>query len=289
MRLSLHYWTYSTPADPAAIGPTLRETAQIAEQAGVHAFSVMDHFFQMDRVMSAEDSMLEAYTTLGHVAAVTERMRLGALVTGVMYRYPGVLAKTVTTLDVLSGGRARFGIGASWYEREQRALGVPVVPVAERFERLEETLQICLQMWSDDNGPFRGRHHQLEETICAPVAIQRPHPPIMIGGSGEQKTLRLVARYADACNLFSAPPAELARKLDVLRAHCDAEGRDYDRITKTVLSHRPPLEDVDAFLDDLREYAKLGFTEVMVMPDRNPVEFATGLGEQVLPRVAELD
>jgi F420-dependent oxidoreductase-like protein len=288
MRLSLQYWTYSTPAEPAAIGPTLRETARIAEQGGVHAFSVMDHFFQMDRVTSAEEPMLEAYTTLGHVAAVTERMQLGVLVTGVMYRYPGVLAKTVTTLDVLSGGRARFGIGASWYEREQRALGVPVVPVAERFERLEETLRICLQMWSDDNGPFEGRHHRLAETICVPGPVGRPHPPIMIGGSGEQKTLRLVARYADACNLFGAPPPDVAHKLDVLRRHCDAEGRDYDRITKTVLVHRPPLEETEAFLDDLREYGALGVTEVMVMPDRNPVEFATGLAERVLPRVAEI-
>jgi F420-dependent oxidoreductase-like protein len=286
--LSLHYWTFSTPPEPESIAPTLRETARIAEQAGVHAFSVMDHFFQMEQAGGPEHPMLEAYTTLGLVAGVTERMRLGVLVTGVMYRYPGLLAKTVTTLDVLSGGRARLGIGASWYEREQRALGVPVVPVAERFERLEETLQICLQMWSADDGPFEGRHYRLEETRCVPPPISQPHPPIMIGGGGEQKTLRLVAKYADACNLFGAPLPELARKLDVLRRHCDNEGRDYDRITKTVLAQRPPLDDVDAFLDDLRGYAELGITEVMVMPDRNPVEFATGLAEQVLPRVAEL-
>jgi F420-dependent oxidoreductase-like protein len=248
----------------------------------------MDHFFQMDRTGPAEQPMLEAYTTLGHVAAVTERMQLGVLVTGVMYRYPGLLAKTVTTLDVLSGGRARFGIGASWYEREQRGLGVPVVPVAERYERLEETLRICLQMWSDDDGPFEGRHYRLEETLCVPQPVSRPHPPIMIGGSGEQKTLRLVARYADASNLFGAPPEEIQRKLDVLRRHCDVEGRDYDRITKTVLAQRPPLADVDAFFADVRAYAELGVTEVMVMPDRHPVEFATELAERVLPRVAEL-
>jgi len=189
---------------------------------------------------------------------------------------------------VLSGGRARLGIGASWYEREQRALGVPVVPVAERFERLEETLQICRQMWSDEDGPFAGRHYRLEETRCVPQPISRPYPPIMIGGSGEQKTLRLVAKYADACNLFGAPLPDLSRKLDVLRGHCENEGRDYDRIAKTVLAQRPPLDDVDGFLDDLRGYAGLGFTEVMVMPDRNPVEFATGLAERVLPRVTEL-
>jgi F420-dependent oxidoreductase-like protein len=287
VRLSLHYWNYSNPREPAAIGPALRETAQIADQAGVHAFSVMDHFFQME-MAGAQEPMLEAYTTLGHVAALTERIQLGVLVTGVMYRYPGLLAKTVTTLDVLSGGRARFGIGASWYEREQRGLGVPVVPVAERFERLEETLRICLQMWSDDDGPFEGSHYRLAETLSVPRPVARPHPPIMIGGSGEQKTLRLVAKYADACNLFGAPLPDLARKLDVLRQHCANEGRDYDRIVKTVLAQRPPLEDVDAFLADLRGYAELGFTEVMVMPDRHPVEFATELAEKVLPRVTEL-
>jgi F420-dependent oxidoreductase-like protein len=289
MRLSLHYWTFSTPAEPEAIAPTLGETARIAEQAGFHAFSVMDHYFQMDRVASAEEPMLEAYTTLGYLAARTERMKLGVVVTGVMYRYPGLLAKIVTTLDVLSAGRSRLGIGASWYEREQRGLGVPVVPVAERFERLEETVQICLQMWSDENGPFRGRHYELEETLCVPPPIQRPHPPIMIGGGGEQKTLRLVARYADACNLFGTTPEDVAHKLDVLRQHCATEGRDYDGITKTALVQRPPLVDVDAFLDDVREYGKLGITEVMVMPDRHPVEFATELAGRVLPRVAELD
>jgi alkanesulfonate monooxygenase SsuD/methylene tetrahydromethanopterin reductase-like flavin-dependent oxidoreductase (luciferase family) len=199
-----------------------------------------------------------------------------------------LLAKIVATLDVLSGGRARLGIGASWYEREQRGLGVPVVPVAERFERLEETLQICGQMWSDDDGPFEGRHYQLAETLCMPQPIQQPHPPILIGGSGEQKTLRLVARYADACNLFGAPPQDVAHKLDVLRRHCDTEGRDYERITKTVLAQRSPVADVDAFLDDVRAYGELGITEVMVMPDRYPVEFATGLAERVLPRLADL-
>jgi F420-dependent oxidoreductase-like protein len=248
----------------------------------------MDHYFQMDRVAGADEPMLEAYTTLGYLAGATERMRLGVLVTGVTYRHPGLLAKIVSSLDVLSGGRARLGIGASWYEREQRGLGVPVVPVAERFERLEETLRICLQMWSDDDGPFEGRHYRLEETLNVPQPIQRPHPPILIGGGGEQKTLRLVARYADACNLFGAPPEEIAHKLGVLRGHCETEGRDYDRIAKTVLAQRPPLEDVDAFLDDVRGYAKLGVTEVMVMPDRHPVEFATGLAERVLPRLADL-
>jgi F420-dependent oxidoreductase-like protein len=285
MRLGLHYWTFSTPSEPTRIAPTLAETVKVAEQGGFATFTVMDHWFQMEQAGSAAEPMLEAYTTLGHVAALSERMTLGVLVTGVMYRHPGLLAKTVTTLDVLSGGRARLGIGASWYEREQRGLGVPVVPVAERFERLEETLQICLQMWSDNTGPYTGRHHQLAETMCVPMPISQPHPPILVGGGGERKTLRLVARYGDACNLFGSSPADVAGKLEVLRSHCEAEGRDYDRIQKTVLAVRPVLADVDGFLAAAREYAALGVTELEVMPDRHPVEFATEVAERVLPNL----
>jgi F420-dependent oxidoreductase-like protein len=285
MRLGLHYWNYSTPSDPARMADTLAETARVAEQAGCSTFTVMDHYFQLERAGSAAEPMLEAYTTLGHVAALTERMALGVLVTGVMYRHPGLLAKIVSTLDVLSGGRARLGIGASWYEREQRGLGVPVVPVAERFERLEETLQICRQMWSDDDGPFSGRHYQLAETLCVPAPITRPHPPILVGGGGEKKTLLLAARYADACNVFGSSPQDVAHKLDVLRSHCQDEGRDYDRIDKTVLAVRPALADVDGFLAAAGEYAALGVTELEVMPDRHPVEFATQIAERVLPRL----
>ena len=290
MKVGLHYWNYSTPADPAGIAATLGETARVAEQAGFSEFSVMDHYLQMDMagMTSADEPMLEAYTTLGYVAARTERMLLGVMVTGVMYRHPGLLAKIITTLDVLSGGRARLGIGASWYEREQLALGVPVVPVAERFERLEETLQICHQMWSDDNGPFNGRHYQLAETLCVPGPISRPHPPILVGGGGEKKTLLLVARYADACNMFGSGPEDIARKLDVLRSHCDTEGRDYDRIEKTVLAVMPALADVDGFVAAAEAYAALGVTEIQVMPDRHPVEFASQIAEQVLPRLADV-
>lgn len=285
MKLGLHYWNFSTPADPAAIAPALGETARIAEQAGVASFTVMDHYFQMDAYGSADEPMLEGYTTLGYVAALTERMTLGVLVTGVTYRHPGLLAKIVTTLDVLSGGRSRLGIGASWYEREQVGLGVPVVPVAERFERLEETLQICLQMWSDDNGPFEGRHYQLAETLCVPAPLTAPRPPIMIGGGGEKKTLRLVARYADACNLFGDGGDDVAHKLDVLRRHCADEGRDYDTIQKTVLHMGPVLDDVDGFLAAAERYAALGVTEVEVMPDRHPVEYAGAVAEQLVPHL----
>jgi F420-dependent oxidoreductase-like protein len=286
MRLGLHYWNFSTPPDPAEIAGTLAETAGVAEQAGFSTFSVMDHYFQMEYAGSAAEPMLEAYTTLGFVAARTQRLALRVLVTGVMYRHPGLLAKVVTTLDVLSGGRGQLGIGASWYEREQAGLGVPLVPVAERFERLEETLQICLQMWSDDNGPYDGRHYRLAETLCVPAPLSRPHPPILVGGGGEKKTLLLVARYADASNVFGSSPDDVAGKLDVLRSHCEAEGRDYDRIVKTVLAVRPALADVDAFVAAAEAYAALGITEIEVMPDRHPVEFAERFAEQVLPRVA---
>jgi len=185
----------------------------------------MDHYFQMEFNGGAEDPMLEAYTTLGYLAGHTSTVQLGALVTGVTYRHPGLLAKIATTLDVLSGGRATLGIGAAWYDREHEGLGVPFPPVAERFERLEETLRICLQMWDPEaNGSFEGKHYRLAETLCVPAPVSSPHPEIMIGGGGEKKTLRLVAHYADACNI-SAKPDIAAHKLDVLRRHCDTVGR----------------------------------------------------------------
>ncbi|WP_062999734.1 LLM class F420-dependent oxidoreductase [Nocardia mikamii] len=287
MELSLHYWNFSTPADPALTAGAIAETARIAEEGGFAEFTVMDHYFQMEHTGVAEEPMLEAYTTLGYVAALTERMRLAVLVTGVMYRYPGLLAKIVTTLDVLSGGRAQLGIGASWYEREQRGLGVPLVPMGERFERLEETLQICLQMWSDDNGPYRGAHYRLDETLCVPAPLSRPRPPILIGGGGEKKTLLLVARYADACNLFASSPEDVAHKLDVLRAHCAAEGRDYEAIRKTATYLGPVVNDPDAFVADAERYAALGITQFDIMPDRDPVEYAERAAELV-PRLRSL-
>ncbi|MFI1917492.1 LLM class F420-dependent oxidoreductase [Nocardia sp. NPDC020380] len=289
MELGLHYWTYSTPAAPERIASTLTQTARIAEQAGFAEFTAMDHYFQMEHRGTADEPMLEGYTTLGYVAAVTERMRLSLLVTGVMYRYPGLLAKIVTTLDVLSGGRAQLGIGASWYEREQRALGVPVVSMSERFERLEETLQICLQMWSPDNGPYKGTHYQLAETLCVPAPLSKPRPPILIGGGGEKKTLLLVARYADACNLFASSPEDVSRKLDVLRAHCDAEGRDYDAIRKTaVYIGESPLDNADQVVRDAENYRDLGITLLNFMPDGDPSVYTEQLAERLAPRLASI-
>jgi F420-dependent oxidoreductase-like protein len=274
---------------PDSIGPTLAATARSAEGAGVSSFSLMDHWFQMEAMAPATDPMLEGYTSLGFVAGHTQTMTLGLLVTGVTYRHPGLLAKIVTTLDVVSGGRAQLGIGAAWYEREHRGLGVPYPPVAERFERLEETLQICLQMWSDDDGAFEGRHYQLAQTICEPRPLSQPRPPVLIGGSGERKTLRLVARYGDACNLFATSPDEIAHKLEVLARHCEAEGRDPDTVQRTILAVRDPFADLDGFLGDMDAYAKLGIDEVILMPSGDPVGYVERAGSEIVSRLAELD
>jgi len=289
MQVGIHFMNFTLPGGAASLRAAVGDTAVAADEAGVAWFTAMDHWFQMEHFASAHDPMLEGYSVLNFVAAKTERLRLGLLVTGVTYRHPGLLAKTVTTLDVLSGGRAFLGIGAAWYEREHRALGVPYPPVAERFERLEEALQIFEQMWSDDEGPFEGKHYQLAETINVPQALQSPRPPILIGGGGEKKTLRLVAQYADACNLFGSSPEEVGHKLDVLRAHCDALGRDYDAIQKTIIGRVNPDSDVSPFLAEMERYAKLGVSLVEVAPlAPEPARFVTSLGETVLPRLAQI-
>jgi F420-dependent oxidoreductase-like protein len=260
MKVGLHIADFTWYGGPPALGSRLGEVARRAEDAGVDRLSVMDHVWQIGHLGPPEHEMLEAYTTLGFLAASTSRIRLLTVVTAVVYREPGLLAKAVTTLDVLSGGRAMLGIGAAWNEEEARGLGLFFPPLSERYERLEEALRICRQMWSDDDGPFAGKHYHLARTLNSPQALSRPHPPIVIGGSGERKTLRLVARYADACNLFDSP--ELARKLDVLREHCAAEGRDYDAIEKTVLVRFDLGEDgerVGQTIEHLHELAGLGF------------------------------
>src|SRR5262250_1495722 len=233
MQLGVQIPDFTFPGGPARLGADLAAIGRAADDAGFGFLAVMDHFFQIPVIGPPEREMLEAYTTLAFLAACTSRAKLLTLVTGAVYRHPGILAKTVTTLDVLSGGRAWLGIGAAWNEEESRGLGIPFPPVAERFERLEETLQICLQMWRGDETPYQGQHYQLDRLLNSPQALTRPHPPIMIGGGGEKKTLRLVARYADACNLFPTP--QMAHKLDVLKRHCEAEERDYDTIEKTCI------------------------------------------------------
>jgi F420-dependent oxidoreductase-like protein len=289
MKLGIHFMNFTFPGGPEGIAPTLAATARAAEEGGVATFTLMDHWFQMEQFRTAEDPMLEGYTSLGFVAGQTRSMTLGLLVTGVTYRHPGLLAKIVTTLDVLSGGRAFLGIGAAWYEGEHKGLGVPYPPTAERFERLEETLRICKQMWSEDNGPFDGKHYHLGATLCVPPPIQRPGPKILIGGGGERKTLRLVARYADACNLFAGDAAAVAHKIDVLTRHCEAEGRDPAEIEKTIVWGTDPLGDVDAFLSGMEQYAKLGVSKVWLSPNApDPAGWTAQVTAAVVPRLGEL-
>jgi F420-dependent oxidoreductase-like protein len=267
MNLDLHVPRFTWPDGPAGIAPTLATLALTAEALGVRTLSVMDHWFQMEMMWPAEEPMLEGYTTLSFVAAKTQRLRVRLLVGGVTYRHPGLLAKTITTLDVLSGGRAELGLGAAWYEREHLGLGVPFPPVSERFERLEETLQICLQMWSDDNGPFHGAHYELAETLCSPEPVSAPRPRILIGGGGEKKTLRLVAQYADACNIFGDATV-ITHKLDVLRRHCESVGRDFDEIEVTTLVNVEGDMSPDNILATVESLAQVGVHTVIARSSR---------------------
>lgn len=290
MRVGLQVPNFTWPGGPKAIGPTLVQIGKAADDAGFHSLWVMDHFFQITYVGPHTDDMLEGYTALGFLAAATKRIRLGTLVTGVTYRFPGVLVKTVTTLDVLSGGRAWFGIGAAWNEQESKGLGTPFPPIATRFEWLEETLQITRQMWSDDNGPYHGKHFQLAETLCSPQPLSRPHPPIMVAGGGEKKTLRLVAQYADACNLFG--DADMVKaKLDILKAHCDKLNRDYSTIETTTLNtvHLAPGKmSVKDVIEQCRALAKVGVKHAIVnMPNVHEIAPIEIFGKEVIPAVAE--
>lgn len=286
MELGLHIADFTWSGGAAALAGNLVATAKDAEAAGVRRITVMDHLWQIAHVGPAENEMLEAYTVLGFLAAHTERVLLHTLVTGVVYREPGLLAKQVTTLDVLSGGRAGLGIGAAWFEEEAKGLGLPFPPTAERFERLDETLRICLQMWSGDESAFEGRHYRLDRTLNSPAALRTPRPYLMIGGGGERKTLRLVAQYADACNLFPGP--EVPHKLDVLKRHCDEVGRDFAAIEKTATLVVPPDATRDDLLGQLGELRALGFTAVYVArPNTGDQRGAVDLLASVVADVAE--
>ena len=289
MRISLQLPYFNPP--PAELGGKLADVARLADAQGFYSLWVMDHFYQMEMIGKSEDPMLEGYTMLGYFAGLTERIRLGTLVTGVIYRAPGLLVKEVTTLDVLSGGRMYLGIGAAWYEREAKGLGFGFPPLKERFEQLEEALQIAHQMWSPNNGPFHGKHYQLAETICTPQPLQQPHPPILIGGGGEKKTLKFIAQYGDACNFFDqVGPDALQHKLAVLRAHCDDAGRPYDEIEKTVLSTIMPGQETAAeIIARLQGLRALGFTHVIFnMPHAYELTPLRMLGQEVIPAVTEL-
>jgi F420-dependent oxidoreductase-like protein len=286
MKIGLQIPDFSTPRGPEALARELATVARTADDAGFEYIAVMDHFFQIQAVGPAEKEMLEGYTTLGYLAACTRRAALLTVVTGVHYREPGLLAKIVTTLDVLSNGRAWLGIGAGWNEEESRGLGFTFESATERFERLEETLRICLQMWRGDEKPYEGKYYHLERPLNSPQSLSRPHPPIMIGGGGERKTLRMVAQYADACNLFAG--RDEARKLDILRQHCEAIGRDYDTIYKTAYYVFDPSRGTQRIVDELGALAELGFDAalgaVVNVWDVTPLET---IGSEVIPRVAD--
>jgi F420-dependent oxidoreductase-like protein len=273
MKLGLQISSFSWPGGDAAIGPTLARIARTADEAGFDSIWVMDHFFQIRSIGRPEEPMLEGFTTLGHLAALTQRARLGLMVGGIHYRQAGLWLKATTTLDVLSGGRAWFGIGAAWNEEESKALGFPMPPLADRFELLEETLRYVHEGWAGEAGsgaPFRGAHVRAGRLLNAPQALSRPHPPILVGGGGELKTLRLVARYADACNVFGSPD-QVRHKYAVLAEHCAAEGRPYEAIEKTNLSSIAISPDgargsltPSGFLDRLGAWAEAGSMHTIV-------------------------
>jgi F420-dependent oxidoreductase-like protein len=291
MKFGLQIPNFTYPGGPAQLGSTLGAMARTAEDAGYDSIWVMDHFFQIPPVGPAELDMLEAYTALGFIAAHTKKATLGTMVTGVTYRHPGVLVKQVTTLDVLSGGRAWLGIGAAWFEREHLGLGVPFPPLKERFERLEEALQIANQMWGEDYGAFAGKHYQLAETLNVPAPLSKPRPRILIGGGGEKKTLRLVAKYADACNIAAQSPEFIRQKLDVLRSHCEAIGRDYNSIEKTVISRIDLGKDganVGPEIARLRSYADAGAdTMIGMLMQADTIKPFEYMARDVIPALAK--
>jgi F420-dependent oxidoreductase-like protein len=289
MRIGLQIPSFTWPGGAAAIPGTLARIATTAEAAGFHSVWVMDHFFQISQVGPPEQEMLEGYSALSYLAGITRTVKLGTMVTGVIYRHPGILVKTVTTLDVLSGGRAYLGIGAAWNEQESKGLGVPFPPLGVRFEQLEETLQIARQMWSGSDAPYHDKHFQLERTLCSPQPLSRPHPPILVAGGGEKKTLRMVAQYADACNLYGAPEA-IAAKLEILKQHCGALGRDYGSIEKTTLAAvdlSPGKTSAAEVVEQCRVLAAMGVQHALFylhdVHELRPLEI---FGRDVIPAVS---
>jgi F420-dependent oxidoreductase-like protein len=292
VKLGIQIPSFSWPGGNTAIGPTLARVARQADDIGVDSIWVMDHFFQIRGVGPAEQPMLEGWTALGFLAGNTQHARLGLMVGGVHYRYPGLWVKAATTLDVLSGGRAWLGIGAAWNEEESRGLGFPFPPLGERFEMLEETLQIANEMWQGERGSegrFDGRHYHATRLLNSPQSISRPRVPILIGGGGERKTLRLVAQYADATNVFGGPE-QIHHKYEVLREHCEAVGRNYDEIERTnlqsiYLGRDSPQQIVDRF----GELADAGAQQIIasVVEVENPERLET-IGRDILPQLRAL-
>lgn len=307
MNIGLQIPYFDWPGSPANLGPTLLAIARTADQGGFASLWVMDHFFGIGSAWGPPEApMLEGYATLAYMAAVTQKLRFGLMVTGALYRHPGILIKTVTTVDVLTGGRAYLGIGAGWYEREAKGLGVPYPSTKERLERLEETLQIAKQMWRGDTSPFQGKHYQLAEPMNHPQPLSKPHPPILIGGEGEKQTLRMVATYGDACNfqlgaplpgypdwyieLYHQRTEKLSHKLAVLREHCERVSRPYAEIEKTVLGSlklAPGAMSVNEVIETCHELAEMGFQQVIYnMPDTHEIRPLEIMANEIIPRVS---
>jgi len=289
VKFGLQINNFTWPGGAAAIGPTLARVTRAADDAGFDSIWVMDHFFQIRGLGPPEAPMLEGLTALGFMAANSEKARLGLMVGGIHYRLPGLWIKAVTTLDVLSGGRAWFGIGAAWNEEESTALGFPFPPLRDRFEMLEETLQMAQAMWSGGSGSgeaFRGKHFTATRLLNSPQAISRPRVPIMIGGGGERKTLRLVAQYADACNVFG-DAARIAHKYAVLREHCERLGRPYDEIERSTLqSVDPESQSADQIVAQFGALGEAGAQHILMsvrgVSDTTRLE---RLGSEVLPQL----
>lgn len=294
MHIGLQIPSFKYPGGTAAIRPKLKEIVTSAEEAGFYSLWVMDHYYQIKGLFGEAytDPMLEAYTTLGYIAGLTEKARLGVLVTGVIYRNPAVLMKMVNTLDILSAGRAYFGIGAAWYEDEAKGNGIPYPSTSERFEQLEDSLKLAKALWSSDETSFTGKHFSAPAITNNPRPLSNPHPRIMIGGTGPNKTLRMVAQYADACNIGEwVGPENMQKSLDTLKAHCDTLGRDYNTVEKTSLStaHLSGTDSVGSLIDRIKKLSAMGFTHAIFnMPDVYKITPLETFAKEIIPAVAGL-
>ncbi len=294
MYVGLQIPSFKYPGGAAAIRPKLKEIVTTAEASGFYSLWVMDHYYQIKGLFgeSYTDPMLESYTTLGYFAGLTEKAYLGVLVTGVIYRHPSVLMKMVTTLDILSGGRAYLGIGAAWYEDEAIGYGIPYPSTAERFEQLEDNLKLAKALWSGDVVSFEGKHFSAPAITNNPRPLSTPHPRIMIGGTGPKKTLRMVAQYADACNIGDWVGVDnMQKSLDTLKGHCETLGRDYDTIEKTALctAHLSGDDTVDSIIGRLKKLSDMGFTHAIFnMPDVYKITPLETFANQIIPAVAGL-